>query len=102
MNQTIERIVLWANEKTNTGEANMATNIELAAMAAFQNACDTVFVEKSSEMTLENFVWLASASVEDVVEGGSYGEMTGAEMRECKEEAKAMANNMFHLYSAGN
>jgi hypothetical protein len=79
----------------------MTKNIELAAMAAFQNASDTVFVEKSSEMTLENFIWLASASVVDVVEGGSYGEMSDAEMNECQSEAKAMANSMFHLYASG-
>ena len=78
----------------------MTKNIELAAMAAFQNACDTIFVEKSSEMTLENFVWIASASVEDVIEGGSYGEMTDAEIKECKEEAKQMANCNFHLYAS--
>ena len=49
---------------------------------------------------MENFVWIASASVEDVIEGGSYGEMTDAEIKECKEEAKQMANCNFHLYAS--
>jgi len=79
----------------------MTKNIELAAMSAFQNACDTIFVEKSSEMTLENFIWIAVASVDCVVEGGSYGEMTDAEIKECKAEAKQMAHSMFHVYASG-
>ena len=78
----------------------MKKNIELAAMAALQNAVDTIFVEKSSEMTLENFIWIAAASVLDTIEGGSYGEMSDAEVSECEAETKQIARSMFHLYAS--